>query len=102
MKYLWDFSGSSFSKAKPKQGFMTVTKLATLRCLFLPLYSKWWMQQTSVSIFILMFCLYISQLMNIAIYYENSWNYDALDKSTEVIVSFFSFNQYFIRKFLFC
>jgi hypothetical protein len=89
MKYLWDFSGSSFSKAKPKQGFMTVTKLATLRCLFLPLYSKWWMQQTSVSIFILMFCLYISQLMNIAIYYENSWNYDALDKSTEVIVFFF-------------
>jgi uncharacterized membrane protein len=77
--------GSSFSKAKPKQGFMTVTKLATLRCLFLPLYSKWWMQQTSVSIFILMFCLYISQLMNIAIYYENSWNYDALDKSTESI-----------------
>ncbi|EEZ98518.1 protein phtf [Tribolium castaneum] len=78
--------GSSFSKIKPKQGFMTVAKLATFRCLFLPIYSKWWMQQTSVSIFTLMFCLYVSQLTNIAIYYKNSWTNQMLDKSPENVM----------------
>lgn len=82
------FLGSSFTKSKAKQGFMTVAKLATLRCLFLPIYSKWWMQQTSVSIFTLMFCLYLSQLINVAIYYQNSFSNDLLEKSKEVGIYF--------------
>ncbi|KAJ3650340.1 hypothetical protein Zmor_022034 [Zophobas morio] len=78
--------GSSFSKVKPKQGFMTVAKLATLRCLFLPIYSKWWMQQTSVSIFTLMLLLYVSLLTNIAVYYKNSWKNQMVDKSRENVM----------------
>lgn len=63
--------GSSFTKSKPKQGFMTVAQLATLRCVFLPLYSKWWTQQTSIKIYIIIFLLYVSELINVAIYYTN-------------------------------
>lgn len=64
--------GSSFTKAKPKHGFLTVARHATLRLIFLPVYSKWWVRQTSGKIFALFLLLYLSQLVNIAIYFYNS------------------------------
>ncbi|KAK5650035.1 hypothetical protein RI129_001064 [Pyrocoelia pectoralis] len=75
--------GSSFTKAKPKHGIITVARLASLRFLLLPLYSKWWVEQTSGKIFLLLLSLYILQLFNIAVY---SYNTSKLsDDSTEYV-----------------
>ncbi|KAF3428730.1 hypothetical protein E2986_10823 [Frieseomelitta varia] len=59
--------GSSFPKAKPKHGLSTVACLALQRLLFLPLYRKWWIQQTSLTIFALFLLLYSLQLINMCI-----------------------------------
>ncbi|KAF5272868.1 hypothetical protein FQA39_LY18782 [Lamprigera yunnana] len=64
--------GSSFTKAKPKHGIITVARLASLRFLLLPLYSKWWVQQTSGRTFLLLLSLYVLQLFNIAVYSYNT------------------------------
>lgn len=61
--------GSSFPKAKPKHGLSTVACLALQRLLFLPLYRKWWIQQTSLTIFTLFLLLYSLQLINMGIYF---------------------------------
>ncbi|KYM79292.1 Putative homeodomain transcription factor [Atta colombica] len=61
--------GSSFPKAKPKHGLLTVACLAFQRLLFLPLYKKWWIQQTSYRIFVLFLLLYSLQTINICLYY---------------------------------
>ncbi|XP_076231356.1 putative homeodomain transcription factor isoform X2 [Calliopsis andreniformis] len=61
--------GSSFPKAKPKHGLSTVACLAFQRLLFLPLYRKWWIQQTTFKIFILFLLLYSLQLINMCIYF---------------------------------
>ncbi|XP_043250245.1 protein phtf [Colletes gigas] len=61
--------GSSFTKAKPKHGLSTVACLAFQRLLFLPLYRKWWMQQTSLKIFTLFLLLYSLQLINMCVYF---------------------------------
>ena len=63
------YTGSSFPKAKPKHGLSTVACLALQRLLFLPLYRKWWIQQTSLKIFILFLLLYSLQLINMSIYF---------------------------------
>lgn len=83
--------GSSFTKAKPTHGFVTVTKLATLRVLFLPLYSKWWATQTSGKIFAVLLLTYLAQLINLAIYSLNIPPLDAEStesqlSTTEIIV----------------
>lgn len=62
------FSGSSFPKAKPKQTLVTVIRLAILRYFFLPIYAKWWVAQTSPQLFVILLCLYISQMINWGIY----------------------------------
>ncbi|XP_072385202.1 protein phtf isoform X1 [Diabrotica undecimpunctata] len=60
--------GSSFTKAKPKQGFIKVTKLATLRFIFFPFYGKWWIEQTSNYVFIICLIVYILHIINITIF----------------------------------
>ncbi|EZA58100.1 hypothetical protein DMN91_006406 [Ooceraea biroi] len=64
--------GSSFPKAKPKHGLSTVACLAFQRLLLLPLYKKWWIQQTSDRIFVLFLLLYSLQVVNIILYYVNA------------------------------
>ncbi|KAG8267060.1 regulation of nucleic acid-templated transcription [Homalodisca vitripennis] len=61
--------GSSFTKAKPKHGFLTVIRLAVLRLLFLPLQSAWWAQQTSYIVFGALLLLYILQIINMILYF---------------------------------
>lgn len=63
--------GSSFPKAKPKQGLTTVLKLALLRYLLLPLYARWWVRQTSPKIFSGLLVLYTLQLFNLGVYSYN-------------------------------
>ncbi|EDW02003.1 GH21753 [Drosophila grimshawi] len=64
--------GSTFPKAKPKQTLLTVIRLAILRYLLLPLYTQWWVKQTTPNAFGFILCLYITQLINWAIYILHS------------------------------
>uniref|UniRef100_A0A1A9W9R9 PHTF1/2 N-terminal domain-containing protein n=1 Tax=Glossina brevipalpis TaxID=37001 RepID=A0A1A9W9R9_9MUSC len=70
--------GSTFPKAKPKQSLLTVIYLAILRYLFLPLYAKWWVRQTSPNTFALLLFLYITQMINWAVY---TFNVNRLEQS---------------------
>uniref|UniRef100_A0A1B0D3I9 PHTF1/2 N-terminal domain-containing protein n=1 Tax=Phlebotomus papatasi TaxID=29031 RepID=A0A1B0D3I9_PHLPP len=60
--------GSSFPKAKPKQSLLTVLRLAILRLIFLPLYAKWWVEQTSPRVFASLLGLYLLQMFNWAVF----------------------------------
>ncbi|RZF42934.1 hypothetical protein LSTR_LSTR000557 [Laodelphax striatellus] len=60
--------GSAFTKAKPKHGLVKVTRLAICRLVFLPLYSRWWAQQTSPKIYGFLLVLYFLQLFNTGLY----------------------------------
>ncbi|XP_033246880.1 putative homeodomain transcription factor [Drosophila miranda] len=64
--------GSTFPKAKPKQSLLTVIRLAILRYLLLPLYAQWWVRQTTPNAFGFILVLYLTQLMNWAIYILHS------------------------------
>lgn len=64
--------GSTFPKAKPKQSLLTVLRLAVLRLIFLPLYAKWWVQQTSPKVFAFLLTLYLLQMFNWGIYSYNN------------------------------
>ncbi|XP_031841863.1 putative homeodomain transcription factor isoform X2 [Nomia melanderi] len=80
--------GSSFPKTKPKHGLSTVACLALKRLLFLPLYRKWWTQQTSLKIFTLFLLLYSLQLINMCIYFYQMSNDNESDVVTmsEVLI----------------
>ncbi|XP_072752261.1 protein phtf isoform X1 [Anoplolepis gracilipes] len=80
--------GSSFPKAKPKHGLSTVACLAFQRLLFLPLYKKWWIQQTSYRIFLFFLLLYSLQVVNLSLYYIyiNRENEAEIVSMSEVLV----------------
>ncbi|XP_055626477.1 protein phtf isoform X2 [Toxorhynchites rutilus septentrionalis] len=63
--------GSTFPKAKSKLSILTVIYLASVRLLFLPVYAKWWVQQTSPKVFVLLLTLYLLQMVNLGIYSYN-------------------------------
>lgn len=82
------FTGSTFPKAKPKQSLLTVLRLAVLRLIFLPLYSKWWVQQTSPKVFALLLTLYLLQMFNWGIY---SYNINkAVESENDVSTHFYT------------
>ncbi|XP_058120630.1 protein phtf [Anopheles ziemanni] len=60
--------GSTFPKAKSKLSILTVLYLAALRFLLLPVYARWWVQQTSPGVFMLLLTLYLLQMLNLGIY----------------------------------
>ncbi|XP_017106977.2 protein phtf [Drosophila bipectinata] len=60
--------GSTFPKAKPKQSLLTVIRLAILRYVLLPLYAQWWVKQTTPNAFGFILVLYLTQLLNWAIF----------------------------------
>lgn len=65
-------TGSTFPKAKPKQTLLTVLRLAFVRFVFLPVYAKWWVAQTSPKIFAFFLMLYSLQMFNWAVYTYNT------------------------------
>lgn len=73
--------GSLFPKAKPKQGLVTVLRLAVQRMALLPLYAKWWADQTSPKIVTFLVSLYLMQMFNVGVY---TYNMHRLDKEAEV------------------
>uniref|UniRef100_A0A182WC36 PHTF1/2 N-terminal domain-containing protein n=1 Tax=Anopheles minimus TaxID=112268 RepID=A0A182WC36_9DIPT len=60
--------GSTFPKAKSKLSILTVLYLAALRFLLLPVYARWWVQQTSPGVFLLLLTLYLLQMLNLGVY----------------------------------
>lgn len=82
--------GSSFPKAKPKQSLLTVLRLSVLRFLLLPIYAKWWVEQTSPKIFGFLLFLYVLQMFNWAVYSYNIHRVD-LDYDSEHVVSLIEF-----------
>uniref|UniRef100_U5ELH8 Putative homeodomain transcription factor n=1 Tax=Corethrella appendiculata TaxID=1370023 RepID=U5ELH8_9DIPT len=67
---------------------LTVIYLATLRLLFLPIHAKWWVRQTSPTVFIILLILYLLQMLNVGIY---SYNVNNIKSDTEHIVSLSEF-----------
>lgn len=72
--------GSTFPKAKSKLSILTVIYLAALRLILLPIYAKWWVQQTSPRVFVLLLTLYLLQMINLGIY---SYNVNKTDADQE-------------------
>ncbi|XP_045483772.1 protein phtf isoform X3 [Harmonia axyridis] len=73
--------GSSFTKAKPQHGLITVAKQATLRCLLLPFFAKWWIQRTSKTEFGIFLSLYLLLWTNITIYFVQRHSSKEIDIS---------------------
>lgn len=63
--------GSSFPKAKPQQSLLTVIRLAVMRLIFLPLYARWWVQQTSRKVFACFLVLYLLKMVMWGIFSYN-------------------------------
>lgn len=82
--------GSSFPKAKPKHGLRTVTWLALKRLFFLPLNSRWWIQQTSCYTFAFFLLLYILQFFNTVIFFHflNKDSDSEIISNAEVLIPF--------------
>ncbi|XP_044761757.1 protein phtf isoform X2 [Coccinella septempunctata] len=85
--------GSSFTKAKPQHGLVTVAKQATLRCVLLPFYAKWWIRRTSKLEFGIFLALYLLLWANITIYFIQGHSSKELDMSmmlpyTEILIPF--------------
>ncbi|XP_039259772.2 protein PHTF2-like [Styela clava] len=64
--------GSTFSKNKPQYSWLVVTCQAFIRVSFLPLYAKWWIQQSSKPITLLFFLMYILQFVVFFIYFNGT------------------------------
>lgn len=88
---LISFSGSSFTKAKPQHGFIKIARMATLRSIFLPLYAKWWMRQTSTRFFSFILFLYLVQMVNIIIFYTYSHKFSLNNSEVSSYHIFFLF-----------
>lgn len=79
--------GSSFPKLKPKQSLLTVLRLAVLRLLFLPIYARWWAQQTSRKIFACFLVLYLLKMIKWALFSYNLHHQGSDGPSTSATVS---------------
>ncbi|XP_022910441.1 protein phtf isoform X2 [Onthophagus taurus] len=74
--------GASFTKAKPKHGFLTVAFLATFRFVFLPFYLTWWTRQTSTAVSRCILVLYLVEIIHIVIYLHKQ-SYASFDDENE-------------------
>lgn len=73
--------GSTFPKAKPKQSLLTVIRLALLRYFFLPVFSRWWVKQTSPNTFAVLLLMYITQMVSWAVYTFNVHRFGGIDNT---------------------
>ncbi|XP_004641755.1 putative homeodomain transcription factor 1 isoform X1 [Octodon degus] len=60
--------GSTFAKAKPEIPWTSLTRKGLVRVLFFPLFSNWWIQVTSLRIFVWLLLLYLMQVLAIVLY----------------------------------
>lgn len=57
----YTFKGSTFAKAKPEIPWTSLTRKGLVRVVFFPLFSSWWIQVTSLKIFVWLLLLYLMQ-----------------------------------------
>ncbi|XP_028611462.1 putative homeodomain transcription factor 1 isoform X5 [Grammomys surdaster] len=60
--------GSTFAKAKPEIPWTSLTRKGLVRVVFFPLFSSWWIQVTSLRIFVWLLLLYLMQVTAIVLY----------------------------------
>ncbi|XP_021590461.1 protein PHTF1 isoform X7 [Ictidomys tridecemlineatus] len=60
--------GSTFAKAKPEIPWTSLTRKGLVRVVFFPLFSNWWIQVTSLRIFVWLLLLYLMQVIGIVLY----------------------------------
>lgn len=53
--------GSTFAKAKPEIPWTSLTRKGLVRVVFFPFFSNWWIQVTSLKIFVWLLLLYLMQ-----------------------------------------
>ncbi|XP_074044571.1 protein PHTF1 isoform X5 [Macrotis lagotis] len=61
--------GSTFAKAKPEIPWTSLTRKGIVRVVCFPLFSKWWIQVTSLRIFIWLLLLYLMQVIAFMLYF---------------------------------
>ncbi|XP_074119198.1 protein PHTF1 isoform X5 [Sminthopsis crassicaudata] len=61
--------GSTFAKAKPEIPWTSLTRKGIVRVICFPLFSKWWIQVTSLRIFIWLLLLYLMQVIAFVLYF---------------------------------
>lgn len=60
--------GSTFAKAKPEIPWTSLTRKGLVRVVFFPFFSNWWIQVTSLRIFIWLLLLYLMQVLALVLY----------------------------------
>lgn len=60
--------GSTFANAKPEIPWTSLTRKGLVRVVFFPLFSSWWIQVTSLRIFVWLLLLYLMQVTAIVLY----------------------------------
>ncbi|XP_077698944.1 protein PHTF1 isoform X3 [Canis aureus] len=60
--------GSTFAKAKPEIPWTSLTRKGLVRVVFFPLFSNWWIQVTSLRIFVWLLLLYLMQVIALVLY----------------------------------
>ncbi|KAK2502351.1 hypothetical protein MC885_006034, partial [Smutsia gigantea] len=61
--------GSTFAKAKPEIPWTSLTRKGLVRVVFFPLFSSWWIQVTSLKIFVWLLLLYLMQVIALVLYF---------------------------------
>ncbi|XP_043860507.1 protein PHTF1 isoform X2 [Dromiciops gliroides] len=61
--------GSTFAKAKPEIPWTSLTRKGIVRVICFPLFTKWWIQVTSLRIFIWLLLLYLMQVIAFVLYF---------------------------------
>ncbi|CAG2102703.1 unnamed protein product [Medioppia subpectinata] len=78
--------GTAFTKAKSQQGWLSATFSGINRVILLPLYLKWWREQTNAFICLLLLALYVLQVISLRIYFEDGLS-STSDQFSEVPAS---------------
>ncbi|XP_069843015.1 protein PHTF1 isoform X5 [Dipodomys merriami] len=60
--------GSTFAKARPEAPWPSLTRKGLVRVALFPLFSSWWIQVTSLRIFVWLLLLYLMQVMAVVLY----------------------------------
>uniref|UniRef100_A0A8C3YCK4 Putative homeodomain transcription factor 1 n=1 Tax=Catagonus wagneri TaxID=51154 RepID=A0A8C3YCK4_9CETA len=61
--------GSTFAKAKPEIPWTSLTRKGLVRVVFFPFFSTWWIQVTSLRIFVWLLLLYLMQVIALVLYF---------------------------------
>ncbi|KAM9110872.1 protein PHTF1 isoform 3-T3 [Megaptera novaeangliae] len=61
--------GSTFAKAKPEIPWTSLTRKGLVRVVFFPFFSNWWIQVTSLRIFVWLLLLYLMQVIALVFYF---------------------------------